>query len=253
MRLLTHIALLLAGIWTMLPGAVRAADFVLLSDLAPGIVQSMRYATPVNFTGARVPGYKTATCILTRPTAEALAAVQEQLEMQGLGLVVFDCYRPERAVAAFVDWSRKPGIDDDRAKQFFAPAVPARRLFAQGYIATRSGHSRGHTVDLGLITLGAMPPLPTTLPAGDCTSPQDAADGLLDMGSSFDCLDRKSWFGAKGVTGTQARNRDTLRAAMIAAGFSPYEKEWWHYSYPPGDSGSGFDFPVDPAALPAGD
>ena len=251
-----HIRFLFAACLGLLcllyPVAARAADFVLLGDLAPDIVQSMRYATPVNFTGARVPGYETGTCILTRPTAEALAKVQDQLAAKGFGLVVFDCYRPQRAVTAFVDWSRKPDIDADPAKRFHAPAVPARRLFAEGYIAERSGHSRGHTVDLGLIALGTELTPPDALPTeGDCTTTSPSGDALPDMGSSFDCLDARSWKTAKGLTSEQRRHRETLRSAMLAAGFRPYDKEWWHFSYPPGDPGKAFDFPVDPDALPA--
>lgn len=254
MRNLHHIAVLIGSLWLTQTSAVRAADFVVLSDLAPNIVQSMRYATPVNFTGGRVPGYETGTCILTRPTALALAKVQEQVAAKGFGLVVFDCYRPQRAVTAFVDWSRKAGIDADPAKQFYAPNVPARELFAQGYIAERSGHSRGHTVDLGLVSLGANLSPPDAVPAeGDCTTTSPSGDTLPDMGSSFDCLDHKSWNGAKGLTANQKRNREMLRSAMIAAGFRPYDKEWWHFSYPPGDPGKAFDFPVDPAALPTAD
>lgn len=253
-RHLRHVAGLLGCLWLVHASAVRAADFVLLSDLAPGIVQSMRYATPVNFTGARVPGYETGTCILTRPTALALVKVQERLEAQGFGLVVFDCYRPQRAVAAFVDWSRRANVDADPVKQFHAPAVPARQLFAQGYIAERSSHSRGHTVDLGLIALGADLTPPDAVPGeGDCTTASPSADVLADMGSSFDCLDRKSGDDARGLTAKQRRNRETLRSVMVAAGFRPYHKEWWHFSYPPGDPGMGFDFPVDPTALPATD
>lgn len=207
-----------------------------------------------NFTGARVPGYDAGTCILTRPTALALVGVQERLEAEGLRLVVFDCYRPQRAVAAFLEWSRRAGIDADPAKRFHAPAVPARQLFAQGYIAQQSGHSRGHTVDLGLIALAAELTPPDAVPAeGNCTTTSPSGDALLDMGSSFDCLDRKSWNDAGGLTPKQRRNRETLRSVMIAAGFKPYHKEWWHFSYPPGDPGRAFDFAVDLAALPAAD
>jgi len=248
------IAALLAAMALAHPSAARAADFVLLGEVAPGIVQSMRYATTLNFTGDRVPGYQSPTCILTRPTAEALVRVQARLASDGFGLVVFDCYRPERAVAAFVDWSRKSGIDTDPAKQFHAPEVPARQLFAQGYIAERSGHSRGHTVDLGLIALGASFTLPDALPAeGDCTTASPTGDDLIDMGSSFDCLDRKSWNGATGLTAAQRASRARLRAAMVAESFRPYDKEWWHYAYPPGDPGRAFDFPVHPDALPPPD
>lgn len=229
------------------PGAAAAADFVALSDVAP--VQAMHYATATNFTGAVVPGYEGAECLLTRPTAEALARAQAILAPQGYTLVMFDCYRPTRAVAAFAAWAERPDLEGDRAKAFFAPGIASDTLFAKGYIAHRSGHSRGGTVDVGLALSGAeisIPPLPIT---GTCLD-QAATVGVLDMGTSFDCFSPRSWVGAKGLSKAQRGNRRLLGDAMQAAGFEPYRKEWWHFSLPEGDAGQAFDFPARASEIP---
>lgn len=245
---LAHLVVtLLAG---TAPGAAAAADFVALSDVAPDIVQAMHYATATNFTGAVVPGYEGAECLLTRPTAEALVRAQAILEPQGYTLVMFDCYRPTRAVAAFAAWAERPDLEGDRAKEFFAPGIASDTLFAKGYIAHRSGHSRGGTVDVGLAMSGAeisIAPLPAT---GTCLD-QSATVGVLDMGTSFDCFSPRSWVGAKGLSKAQRGNRRVLAEAMAAAGFEPYRKEWWHFSLPEGDAGEAFDFPARATDIPA--
>lgn len=226
-----------------------AAEFVALRDVVPDIVEAMHYATPNNFTGEVVAGYETGTCLVTRPTAEALAKAQEKLRAEGLTLVMFDCYRPTTGVQHFVDWAERTDLDTEPAKRFYAPDVPPNRLFALGYIAHKSGHSRGGTVDLGLAEIGAdvtVGPIPET---GDCRDTA-ATLGVLDMGTSFDCFDQRSWVGAKGLSKVQRQNRKRLTDAMISAGFQPYRKEWWHFSLPAGDSGTAFDFPVNTKSLP---
>jgi len=232
-----------------LAGATHAAEFVALRDVAPGIVQAMHYATPTNFTGAVVPGYIGGECLVTRPTAEALTKAQADLAPQGYQLVMFDCYRPVQAVAAFAAWAERRDFAGDRAKAFFAPGIDADTLFARGYIAHKSGHSRGGTVDVGLAkadTAIAIPPLPE---AGTCID-TPATAGVLDMGTSFDCFSPRSWVGAKGLSPIQRRNRRLLADAMLAAGFQPYRKEWWHFSLPEGDAGTAFDFPARRADIP---
>jgi len=232
-----------------LAGAAHAAEFVALRDVAPGIVQAMHYATPTNFTGAVVPGYAGGECLVTRPTAEALIKAQADLAPQGYRLVIFDCYRPVQAVAGFAAWAERRDFDGDRAKAFFAPDIDPDTLFAKGYIAHKSGHSRGGTVDVGLATADAevaIAPLPE---AGTCLD-TPATAGVLDMGTSFDCFSPRSWVGAKGLGPIQRRNRGLLADAMLAAGFQPYRKEWWHFSLPAGDAGAAFDFPARRADIP---
>lgn len=229
--------------------AAHAAEFVALRDVAPGIAEAMHYATATNFTGAVVPGYVGGECLVTRPTADALIKAQAALAPQGYKLVMFDCYRPVQAVAAFATWADRRDFEGDRAKAFFAPGIAADTLFASGYIAHKSGHSRGGTVDVGLATADAaiaIMPLPE---AGTCLD-TPATAGVLDMGTSFDCFSRSSSVGSKGLSTSQRRNRKLLADAMLAAGFEPYRKEWWHFSLPEGDAGEAFDFPARRTDIP---
>jgi zinc D-Ala-D-Ala dipeptidase len=214
-------ALLLA---TSLHAAERPSSFVDVAAIVPGLAVEMRYAGAHNFVGARIDGYERPVCLLTRPAAEALAKVQRDLAASGYGLKVYDCYRPARAVARFVRWARD--VRDTKAKAEFYPEVDKRRLFALGYIASRSGHSRGATVDLGLVRL---------------------ADGReADMGTPFDTFSPRSWPGSADVSAEARRNRARLAAAMRRHGFRPYDREWWHFTlrgepYP----ATYFDFPVN--------
>lgn len=245
---LAHLGVaLLAGV---APGAAAAADFVALSDVAPGIAQAMHYASATNFTGAVVPGYEGGECLLTRPTALALARAQAILAPQGYTLVMFDCYRPTRAVAAFAAWAERSDLEGDSAKAFFAPGLAADTLFAKGYIAHRSGHSRGGTVDVGVAPTGAEVSIATLPATGTCLD-QPVTLAVLDMGTSFDCFSPRSWVGAKGLSRAQRSNRKVLADAMQAAGFEPYRKEWWHFSLPEGDAGEAFDFPARASDIPA--
>ncbi|HXG79664.1 MAG TPA: M15 family metallopeptidase [Methyloceanibacter sp.] len=220
-------------------------DFVYLRDIDPSIQQDMRYAGPNNFTGAPVPGYGAAECVLVRQAAEALKVVQAELREKGLGLKVYDCYRPARAVAAFVAWAKT--ADDPKLKAIYYPNLAKSALFPD-YIATRSGHSRGATVDLTLVPLGESG-TPGDPAAQVCTALQQdhAPDGSLPMGTTFDCFDPKANLGAEGLSGAEEKNRETLRAAMLAQGFKDYSPEWWHFTlanepYPD----TYFDFPIAP-------
>ncbi len=183
--------------------------FCLLSELAPDIVADLRYATPQNFTGAPVEGYFSSDrVILTVSAAEALASVQASLRPQGLGLKVYDAYRPQRAVTAFWAWLDTP--DDPASKVLHYPNAEKTDLFALGYLSKTSGHSRGSTVDVTLVSL---------------------SDGKeLDMGGAFDLFDPLSWHGASGLTADQSANRLKLREAMEEGGFASYRREWWHYT-----------------------
>lgn len=196
-------------------------SFVDAATVIADLVVDMRYFGIRNFVGSRVDGYEAPVCLLTRQAASALAAVQRDLRPRGLGLKVFDCYRPARGVRHFVRWARDP---DNSTKAEFYPHVAKINLFREGYISSRSGHSRGSTVDLTLVSL--------------------PGNEELDMGTPFDFLSPQS--GVSGNVGAQARaNRKLLADAMRARGFIPYDKEWWHFTlrnepFP----NSYFDFPV---------
>jgi D-alanyl-D-alanine dipeptidase len=247
-----------------LPGAVLAAfaaggagpavsgpeappPFVALRDVDPTVVQDIRYFTAHNFTGAPVDGYRRPECLLTRPAAEALRRVQAGLLRRGLSLKVYDCYRPQRAVDAFAAWAKDPR--DLRTKAEFYPRVDKSRLFADGYIAARSGHSRGSTVDLTVVRLPAPPPRPYVPgePLVPCYAPQSLRfpDGSLDMGTGFDCFDTLAHTLDPRVRGVQRAGRLLLKAAMQAQGFANLPQEWWHYTYGPEPfPDTYFDFPV---------
>jgi zinc D-Ala-D-Ala dipeptidase len=224
-------------------------DFVYLRDVDPTIQQDMRYAAAGNFTGHKVPGYDAPECVLVRQAAEALKAVEADLKGQGLGLKVYDCYRPAQAVADFVDWAKAPG--DPNSKAVHYPALSKTALFPEGYIATSSGHSRGATMDLTLVPLDAPSVAPDEHKFGACTAPpaEREADTSLDMGTGFDCFDVKANTDASGLTAEQRANRRKLVDAMSRRGFKNYDKEWWHYTldgqpYPT----TIFDFPIEPRA-----
>ena len=234
----------------LLPAAVGAAErlpegFVYLRDVAPSIIQDMRYAGADNFTGRPLPGYDAPECVLRRDVAEALKRVQADLEKQSLGLKVYDCYRPARAVAAFARWAKSAG---DGATKRFYPALEKRNLFAQGYIAAHSRHSTGTAVDLTLVRLGAPPATAFDRNAvyGPCTEPaaQRAPDNAIDMGTGFDCFDDKSHTASSAISAEQKRWRLKLLAAMRARGFHNYFREWWHFSFGARPA-QGYDFPIE--------
>ena len=252
------IALLVALLFGSSPLRAQEMDagFVYLRDMDPTIRQDMRYAGARNFTGRRVPGYEAGECILVREAAEALKSAQAELKGLGLALKVFDCYRPARAVKAFVDWAREP--DDPDAKAAYYPRLKKSELFPD-YIATVSGHSRGATVDLTLIGAdSAAPPQPssTNETPGSCTAspPERNGEAPLDMGTGFDCFDLKANTATTGLNPEQERNRKLLRDVIERHGFKNYDKEWWHFTLrnePFPDRI--FDFPVlpRPKSVPA--
>lgn len=238
------------------PAPVAPDDFVALAEVDDSILQDIRYFTPHNFTGDPVDGYLAPICILTRPAAEALARAQRDFIEDGYTLKVYDCYRPQRAVDEFVSWARN--LADQRMKAEFYPRVDKSVLFAEGYIAERSGHSRGSTVDLTLVPLpaGPAPPAIPGLSLVDCAAPQAIRfpDNSLDMGTGYDCFDTLANTADPRVGGEQAKNRALLLEGLQRYGFVNYDKEWWHFTYRPADAGepypdTAFDFPVDPAAL----
>ena len=198
--------------------------FVYLADVAPSIRVELRYYSEDNFVGRRINGYQAEKCILTSETALALRGVQSELEEFGLGLMVFDAYRPQTAVDHFVAWAND--LSDQTRKQTFYPNVDKKNLFRDGYIASRSGHSRGSTVDLTIVS---------------------AVDGReLDMGTIWDFFDPASWPGSKAVSFQQRANRLLLQTIMVRHGFKPLPQEWWHFTLVdepfPNDY---FSFPVE--------
>jgi D-alanyl-D-alanine dipeptidase len=206
--------------------ATLPAGFVYLADIAPGIAQRMAYAGRDNFTHAPVPGYGAAECVLAEPVARALVRVEARLTGKGLGLVVFDCYRPARAVRHFVDWVKAGGAERDPVHH---PHLDRRRLIAEGYIAARSGHSSGGSVDLGY---GRRTP---------------AGIDLLDMGGPFDLFDPSSHTAAPGLPAAVRAARTGLVDAMAAEGFVNYAAEWWHFTFSAQPfPGRVFDIPIGP-------
>ena len=204
-------------------GTMNPTGFVLLSDLVPHIVQEIRYFSTYNFIGERIAGYEEPCAIVTKEAARALINVSNELFVQGYRLKVFDAYRPATAVRQFVLW----GIEDQdiRMKPYFYPTLEKQELFAKGYIAKESSHSRGSAIDLTLL---------------------DMKTGKeVDMGSPFDLFSPASHPDYRGITEEQYENRMTLRSSMLRNGFLPLECEWWHFvlkdePYPD----TYFDFPV---------
>ncbi|RSS54676.1 M15 family metallopeptidase [Streptomyces sp. WAC06614] len=222
-------------------------EFVALSSVDPTILQDMRYVTPHNFVGEPIDGYRQPVCILTRPAAQALHRAQLSLLRQGYSLKVYDCYRPQRAVDHFVRWAKD--LDDERKKAEFYPRVDKSRLFEDGYIAEKSGHSRGSTMDLTIVRLPALP-APPPRPGQEsvpCYAPQAERypDNSVDMGTGFDCFDTLSHTDDPRVQGAQRADRQRLKSALTAQGFVNLPEEWWHFTYKPElFPDTYFDFPV---------
>ena len=182
--------------------------FTVLADAVPLVVQEIRYYSTYNFIGDRIDGYEEPCALLTKEAARALKAVSNEMLVQGYRLKVFDAYRPACAVKHFVMW----GLEDQdvRMKPYFYPDLEKQALFAEGYIASRSSHSRGSTVDLTLL---------------------DMKTGReVDMGSPFDHFGEISHPDYRGITDEQYENRMLLQRAMVRGGFVPYECEWWHFT-----------------------
>jgi D-alanyl-D-alanine dipeptidase len=229
------------------PDPKAPKEFVALGDVDPTIIQEIRYSTEHNFVGQPVDGYLKPMCILTRPAAQALHRAQAGLLKRGYSLKVYDCYRPQRAVDHFVRWAEDLG--DQRMKPEFYPLVDKTRLFDDGYIAAKSGHSRGSTLDLTLVRLPAVPTR-AYVPGerlAPCYGPQKERfpDNSVDMGTGFDCFDTLAHTDDPRVQGVQRANRDLLRDVLVAQGFVNLPEEWWHYTYKPElFPDTYFDFPV---------
>ncbi len=188
--------------------ALDASDFVLLSDYVPGIIQEIRYFSTYNFVGDRIDGYEEPVAIITKEAARAVKEISNLAMVNGYRLKVFDAYRPAKAVRHFVLW----GIEDLdlRMKPFFYPDLQKQELFKKGYIASKSSHSRGSTIDLTLLDM------------------QTGKE--LDMGSPFDFFSEMSHPDYRGITDEQYNNRMILQDLMTQNGFKPIDCEWWHFT-----------------------
>jgi D-alanyl-D-alanine dipeptidase len=225
------------------------AGFVRLREIAPSIRQDIRYAGAFNFTGGIIAGYERAECILWERAAQALKRAQARLAAEGLALKVYDCYRPERAVRAFAAWSRARG--GDGMKGVFYPALDKSELFARGYIAPRSRHSRGIAVDVGLVRASeedasASQAAPAKA-GGRCDGPfeERVAESSLDLGTAYDCFSERSATASPAISAQARANREKLRHALAAEGFRNYPREWWHYEYTGSSApANAYDFPV---------
>lgn len=198
------ICLLMGNAWASLP-----EGFVYADEIIPSIQQDLRYFGNNNFVGRPIDGYRANRVILTKSAASALRVVQEELSIFGLSILVFDAYRPQQAVDDFVTWSKD--LSDTKTKSTYYPRVSKEILFAQGYIAERSGHSRGSTVDLTIVS-------------------KKAPFEPLDMGTGFDFFGPESWPNYAEISTQQRANRLLLQNIMVKHGFNPYPQEWWHFT-----------------------
>lgn len=199
------------------------SGFVLVGEAIPDAILEIRYYTTYNFVGQRIDGYEEPVALLTREAASALKLVSDDMRKHGYRLVIYDAYRPQRSVDHFVRWAED--IADTSMKHIFYPEVDKADLFTHGFIAKRSGHSRGSTVDLTLL--------------------DEQTGKLLDMGGPFDYFGKLSHPACDSVTPQQHENRMLLRHAMRSRGFRPLSTEWWHFTlenepYPD----TYFDFPI---------
>lgn len=225
-----------------------------LATIDATIEQDIRYATADNFTGSALPGYEAGECILALEVARALSRVQSGLRERGLGLKVYDCYRPRRAAAAMMSWVRT--AQETSLARHYYPRLSKHQLLSQGYVAGHSEHSQGIAVDLTLVRTAGRSGRSTarTADRSDCTAPyaQRRHDGSVDMGTDFDCFDRASHTRAPGLAPEQRAARELLVEAMAQQGFENYSREWWHFRFPETARGTSFDVPVRSRAGAAG-
>ncbi len=182
--------------------------FIYITDHIPHIQIDLKYCGSHNFIGRPIDGYLSPKAIFTHKATIALSQVEKELNKQGLGLKIFDAYRPQAAVNHFKRWAQD--INDTLMRSEFYPMIDKRVLFKQGYIASKSGHSRGSTIDVTIIDL--------------------ASKKEFDMGTDFDFFGDASSHDHPNLTTTQTKNRKLLKNLMVKYGFRPYSKEWWHYT-----------------------
>jgi len=221
--------------------------FVYLREIDPSIIQDIRYAGVNNFIGRPLHGYGAAECVVKREVGLRLKAIQQDLAKRKLSLKMFDCYRPARAVADMVAWSKNG--HETAAERRFNPAFSKEELFRLGYIATHSQHSTGAALDLTLVDLtadnsGVFEP---NKAYADCTAAASMRppEGSIDMGTGYDCSDVKAHTASRAITPIQRGWRNELVAVMARQGFVNYSQEWWHFSLP-GVGTAAYDFPIEP-------
>ena len=201
--------------------AADSSQFVNITDVVPDVILEIRYYSTYNFVGARIDGYEQPVALMTRVAADSLRAVSDDLKQLGYMLKIYDAYRPQKGVDHFMRWALD--VSDTITRAYFYPYLTKEEVFEKEYVAKRSGHSRGSTVDLTIV---------------DMKSGKD-----VDMGGTFD------WFGNEshpdycgdpdamvykpqegGITQEQFYNRMVLRQAMLRHGFKPLDNEWWHFT-----------------------
>jgi zinc D-Ala-D-Ala dipeptidase len=232
------LTLLIAAILCF-PQIVRAGDadkipdsFIDIQTIIPDVVLDIRYYSPHNFVAERVDGYLAPKCYLTKEAAHVLAEVQKDLAPYSLSLKIYDCYRPQRAVNHFVRWATE--IANTKTMKEFYPTIDKRNLFKDGYIADKSGHSRGSTVDLTIVPF-PVPGQAHYTPGQklyECYLPaaKRFADNSIDMGTGFDCFHELSHTANSNISRQQKINRLLLKSLMEKHGFKNYDMEWWHYT-----------------------
>lgn len=225
MLLFSSASLLLSSEVLALNDSVEQTAFVDAQDSMPEANFDIRYYTANNFVGKPIVGYKAPKCILHKDAVRALKQVNDALIKDDKRLKIFDCYRPQRAVAHFMRW-----VDDTQDTASKAEYYPnlAKPLLKDGYIAEKSGHSRGYTVDLTI--------------EYQTTSGQYAE---LDMGAPFDLFDQISNTMSPLVTAKQTQNRLLLKSLMLKHGFADYSMEWWHFTHTSDPRDTYWDFPVE--------
>lgn len=204
--------------------------FVDLKTVNSDVIVEAAYATDFNFIGQAIEGYRVGKCYLTTKAAKALSEVQKEVFKQGYSLLVFDCYRPQRAVNQFVTWTKNLDVKN---QSIFYPDEPKKDLIKRGYIDAKSGHSRGSTVDLTLVHTSkyqAKTFYDQIKNITDCRKSQEVeASGQIDMGTTFDCFSELAHTANPKIPETLRKNREILKSAMEKQGFANYPKEWWHF------------------------
>lgn len=246
-NLTAHIRIL--NVMNDLPQDVLELGFVYLDQVDPTIRQSMMYYTERNFVGQQIKGYNAPRAILTEQAAQALKKVQQDILKDGYSLVIYDAYRPQKAVQQFVEWGQD--ALDQKMKEFYYPNISKEEIFQLGYVATKSAHSRGSTVDLSIIKHNQEVNLNPSVVMRSLTDGSTIPyfnDNTVDMGSSVDLLDPASSHDSPLIEEQYLQNRNYLRNKMQEHNFIPYDKEWWHYTqkhelYPD----VYFDFDVGPS------